>query len=448
MTDTKSKSLSAIHNTLPTPIGIVGLGISGHATKELLLFLGYKNSELLTFDSKPQKAQYSDIDDFLLQKPRTLIISPGIPLNQAWVQQVRSAGVFITSELGFASQFLTTEKTIGITGSVGKSTTTSLIGVAAAANSSNIFVGGNLGIPLAQYILDVKKRKRTRAKWVILELSSYQLENVNPLKLNHSIITHLGPNHLERYNSIFDYYETKWSILSRTKGTLYLNRRGGELLSFATNHMPKSKARSSHIKWVDQKDEHFKDLNWNRISLLGEHNRDNVALALRLAIDLDWGSSSIDAIMAFKGLEHRLENLGEVQGIHYINDSKATAIDSVLASVSSLLTSVPEDKRLILLLGGRDKNLPWDNLTKLMDQKKLRFFFFGECARLAQGKSHLPGKSFLKLEDALKYVKEYAKIGDWVLLSPGGSSLDEFSNFEARGTFFKNYFQTQNPVKK
>ncbi len=442
MNDSKSKIHSFDSSTIPCPIGIVGMGINGLTTKKLLLAVGYSEKDIITFDKKPELGQFSEINLYLEKKPKTHIISPGVPLSEPWIDQARARGELITSELGIASRFLTSEKIIGITGSVGKSTTTALLGAAASSVFQNTFVGGNLGTPLAQYIYELKLKKRHRAKWLILELSSYQIENLEPLKLNHSVITYLGPNHLERYSGFIEYYKTKWSLIEITKGNIYLNQNGGELYTFANEHLPSSRARQSHLKWVNRKDPLFDHLNWERVALLGDHNRDNIALALRIASDLEWGNPAQEAILHFKGLPHRLENLGDINGIHYINDSKATAIDSVLASVTSLHSCVPEDHRLILLLGGRDKNLPWENLSKLLDQKKLRFFFFGECARLAQGKSHLPGKSFSTLKEALNYVREYAKTGDWVLLSPGGSSLDEFKNFEARGDFFKSFFVT------
>ena len=142
-------------------------------------------------------------------------------------------------------------------------------------------------------------------------------------------------------------------------------------------------------------------------------------------------------MISYKGLNHRLETVGYFNGILYINDSKATAMDSVLVATRAALTKVNSDKNLYLLLGGKDKNLPWSELNILKLIPNLKILFFGQCGETAKIKSELAGNYYSKLGLALDAVFKLVKTGDVVLLSPGGTSLDEFKNFEDRGNIFK-----------
>jgi UDP-N-acetylmuramoylalanine--D-glutamate ligase len=144
----------------------------------------------------------------------------------------------------------------------------------------------------------------------------------------------------------------------------------------------------------------------------------------------------------YQGLPHRMENLGTTKGILFINDSKATTMDSVLISVDALLKNrMKENSTLHLLLGGQDKNLPWESLNCLQRFPNINIYFFGQCGSLAKSKSQLTGGVWPSLGSAFSEMLSSAKTGDTVLLSPGGTSLDEFSNFENRGDYFKNLVQ-------
>ncbi|MGZ3768401.1 MAG: UDP-N-acetylmuramoyl-L-alanine--D-glutamate ligase [Bdellovibrio sp.] len=420
---------------LKTPIVIVGMGKSGEAAYRLLLNAGFKPDSIFTFDSKLNIAKFND-SDTLMNKvaPKTLVVSPGVPLSSLWIQKAKENGVQITSEISLACSCLTTERVIGVTGSVGKSTTVSLLEAGLKAFSPNSFVGGNLGTPFASYSADILEGKRNRADWVVLELSSYQLENCEHLNLDYSAITYFTSNHLERYENIEHYYRTKWHILSLTKNTMFLNSEGGDLVSYYKTNGP----QQEQIKISSKKDNHLSTFKLENAELIGQHNQDNLALASSLALSAGWPISAIEGMKSFKGLSHRLENVGTFKGIRFINDSKATAMDSVLIAASAAYETLDVDGKLILLLGGRDKNLPWQELNSLKNFSKTKFIFFGECREIAQNKSRLPGESFVHLEEALQDVFNQAKTHDTVLLSPGGTSLDEFKSFEDRGNFFKN----------
>lgn len=412
---------------LKTPIAIVGLGKSGNSALNLLKAAGFSDSDLLTYDDKDPAAQFCQAADIIAKNPQTLVVSPGVPLVTAWIQNLLKGGAHLTSEISLTAGLLTTEKVIGITGSVGKSTVTSILGVGAVADDENSFVGGNLGTPFCQYGLSLLAGK-TPAKWVILELSSYQLENCKGLDLDYSAITFLSPNHLERYENLEQYYHTKLKITAITKSLCVINQSSTDAVQF-------SKMSSCPVKLVNAKN-NLSDEQVEKIALIGQHNHDNFAVAQELGKAAGFKATSLEHMYQFKGLAHRLENIGVVNGVTYVNDSKATAMDSVLVATEGCLEKVSEKNALHLLLGGKDKNLPWEQLTILKDEKRIQFVFFGACGDLAKEKSKLTGPSFKSLNAALDYVLTVEKPGDIVLLSPGGTSLDEFKNFEDRGHFF------------
>lgn len=424
-------------NLLKTPVAIVGMGKSGNAARLLLNSCGISIKDVVSFDSKLETADFNDPILMMKEvKPQTLVVSPGIPLSTPWIQEAQQNGIDITSEISLSCAFLTTEKIIGVTGSVGKSTTVSLLEAGLKSFSNNYFVGGNLGTPLAEYTADLIRGQRIPADWIVLELSSYQLENCEGLSLEISAITYLTANHLERYDSIQHYYDTKWYIINLTKNKLLLNCEGGDLVAYS-----RTKGSSNKIDFISKKDPALSELHLEKAMLIGQHNQDNLALASAIAIEAEWPAVCFDEMKNFKGLAHRLENLGIWSGIRFINDSKATAIDSVLIAVNAAYDTLSVGGSLFLLLGGRDKNLPWEQLNILKSFKDIEFVFFGECRTIAQAKAQLFGSNHVKLGEAMVDIFNRVKKGDTVLLSPGGTSLDEFKSFEDRGNFYKNQIQ-------
>ncbi len=415
---------------LVEPIGIIGMGLSGTAAFKLIKMLTPKKS-VVTFDSKPAAAEWHDLDKMFSEtKVKTLIVSPGVPLSTPAIILAKDRGVRITSELALATSCLTTEKTIAVTGSVGKSTTVSLLAAATHAFDSNNLAVGNIGKPLAEYVFEVLSGKRARATWLSLELSSFQLENYENLLADHSVLTFFTSNHLERYKDLAEYYETKWTLVSKTKGFIFVNHQSYDLFNFA-----KTK-KNTHVALCSPNDQNLKDLKLFESQLLGAHNQQNICLVASLAQKLGWPQTSMDAIKKFPGLPHRLENLGILKGICFVNDSKATALDSVISAVDSLSQKVSSPSFLYLLLGGKDKNLPWPTLSGLKEISNLKIFYFGESAAKAKVGTGLDGPVFSKLGPALDQVFLKLKAGDTLLLSPGGTSHDEFKNFEDRGHFF------------
>lgn len=415
---------------IKVPVVVVGLGKSGLAAERFLITSGFLKTDVYTFDEKAD-SQLKSWEQIQNLAPGTLVISPGVPLQSANVQNLKRLGWEITSEINLACTVLTDEIVIGITGSVGKSTVTSILGAGAIAEDPSAFVGGNLGIPFCEYAISLLEKK-PKARYVILELSSYQLENCNDLKLNYSAITYLSANHLERYISLDQYYLTKCHIGQMTTGVCVLNSASADL-----------------IKYKDQISCQTEETNIKnqKINLIGKHNLENYFVAATLAEKCGWNLKSFQAMQEFRGLAHRLETVGVYNGILFINDSKATAMDSVLVAVGAALEQTKNDSQLFLLLGGKDKNLPWEQLQVLVTHKNIQIIFFGQCGQIAHDKSQLHGTIFNKLSDGLSHIFQNARSSDVVLLSPGGTSLDEFKNFEERGNIFKQivteYYSTK-----
>ncbi|MBC7458236.1 MAG: UDP-N-acetylmuramoyl-L-alanine--D-glutamate ligase [Bdellovibrionaceae bacterium] len=408
------------------------MGKSGTAAKNLLLARGTPASAVHTFDEKNMTADFTQWEQLNSLPVGALVVSPGVPLASAHIVALKSKGWKITSEINLACAHLTDEVVIGITGSVGKSTVTSLLGEALRTDDPNAFVGGNLGIPFAEYAFQLLTQKK-KARYIAIELSSYQLENCADLKLDYSAITFLSSNHLERYASADAYYMIKCEIGAKTKQTCVLNESSKDLVQYRARIPGKTEL----VSYQKSNEKSYLEKSY----LIGEHNLDNLAVALKLAQHLHLSAQALDAMTQFKGLYHRLETVGIFNGNLFINDSKATAMDSVQVATQAALTKTDKTKKLYLLLGGKDKNLPWNELNILSQYSNIHFIFFGQCGELAQLKSQLVGALYNKLGDAIKYVFKNLQPGDVVLLSPGGTSLDEFKNFEDRGNYFKAQIQ-------
>lgn len=417
------------------PIAIVGMGVSGKSALRLLKSRGIPAGEIVTFDEKTGAADYTDPEEMLRERnPRTLVVSPGYPLAKPWIAGFQKNGGKVTSEIALGLEELQGERLICVTGSLGKSTVVSLLGAGMAAAVPDGFFGGNLGLPLADYGAELRERERKRrAPWIVLELSSYQLENCGTLAPEIAAITFLTANHLERYRDLTEYYKTKWQLTERATGTVFLNANGGDLKEFA-----KARAVKAKIEWTDPAHTVFSATELSRAKLVGAHNRDNLALAGAIAAAAGWDESYREAMLAFPGLPHRMQNLGERSGITFINDSKATTMESVRTAVEGALGAHAAG-RVIVLLGGKDKNLPWTELKALAGKPRLEFLFFGASANLARTASGLPGSEFRTLRAAVEALPQLARAGDLVLLSPGGTSLDEFKSFEDRGERFAEY---------
>jgi UDP-N-acetylmuramoylalanine--D-glutamate ligase len=349
-------------------------------------------------------------------------------------------------------------RTVGITGSSGKSTTTMLVGkmaeTAYAEKAERSWVGGNIGDPLINYVDEMRPEDLA-----ILEISSFQLELMS-ISPQIAVILNITPNHLDRHETMEAYTKAKARILDfQTEEDIAILGRdnpvawslreqtNGKYYSFGLT--PLGKAQSG--TYSDEGLYHLRDETayillpiQNSIHLRGKHNLLNILAAVLIGytagIPLD---SMLAAIDQFHGIPHRLELVRDHKGVKWFNDSIATAPERSIAAIHSF------DEPIILLLGGRDKQLPWGDLAKLVRQRVDHVIVFGEAAGIILDALGKPGakerpysiKACDGLREAVQYVAEIAKAGDVVLFSPGGTSFDEFRDFAERGDRFRAWVQ-------
>lgn len=373
-----------------------------------------------------------------------IIISPGVPGNIPIVQEIEDNQIPVISEIEFAYWF-DLGHVVAITGSQGKTTTTTLIGNLFDAAGKVAFVGGNIGFPYANFAASSLKQT-----WSIIEVSSFQLEHIIKFQPKVVVLTNITPNHLDRYEGFDDYAAAKLNILKNLDNkSLVIYNYDDEVLRehFSSNSYKfKTLTFSQEIKkgvnaFITNETvvTHIKNIaheliKKEEVKLLGPHNLYNVMAsgltALSLGISID---NCKKVFKFFSGLEHRLELVDNVEGVYYYNDSKCTTVAALKYSLQSF------NQKIVLIAGGKDKGGRFFDLRSIVEEKVKAVILIGEATdRIFSewGGSTLIYKAG-SLEDAMNKAKLEADEGDVVLLSPACSSFDMFTNFENRGTVFK-----------
>jgi UDP-N-acetylmuramoylalanine--D-glutamate ligase len=387
----------------------------------------------------------------ILDKTDVLCISGGIPLDNPLVVAAMQRGIPLTNDTQVFMEVAPC-RTIGITGSAGKTTTTSLVGeMAKCALGDKAFVGGNIGDPLLNHVDEM-----TSDVLAVLEISSFQLEQMT-ISPDVAAILNITPNHLDRHGTMDAYTAAKRRILEfqHAEDIAVLNRadagswnlRGdvhGQLVSFGMNAVPDNQEGTflaDGILHMRQRGVEIPLLQRDQIHLRGEHNLMNTLAAFTIGfaagLPLD---AMLSAAEEFRGVEHRLEFVREWNGAQWYNDSIATAPERTIADIHSFTEPI------VLLLGGRDKNLPWDDLAALVRQRVEHVVLFGEAAgKIAAALNQASGPFPLTLdhckglEEAVQAASRVARPGSIVILSPGGTSFDQFVDFEERGKAFRKW---------
>jgi UDP-N-acetylmuramoylalanine--D-glutamate ligase len=386
-----------------------------------------------------------------------LCLSGGVPLTLPLVVEAVQRGIPLSND---SQVFMDASpcKTIGITGSAGKTTTTSLVGeILRRGLSENIslpyqrvWVGGNIGTPLIKFIDQIEPDDL-----VVLELSSFQLEIMNRSP-QMAMILNITPNHLDRHESMDAYIEAKAHILSAqgADDVAFLNhddpgawelrdRVQGTLISFGMDKPLDTRGvfiENGHIYYTDGQSQQFV-MDTTHIPLRGQHNLMNVLAACALTCEIGIPQYVLqDAVSNFPGVKHRLEFVRRWGGADWYNDSIATAPERAKAAILSF------DDPLVLLAGGRDKDLPWEDFCQLLVERIRYLVLFGEAAgKIDRVLSYIPGNEKLprlickSLKEAISATALIVQPGDVVLLSPGGTSFDEFNDFEERGECFRQW---------
>jgi UDP-N-acetylmuramoylalanine--D-glutamate ligase len=388
-------------------------------------------------------------------RPDFLCVSGGVPLENPLVVAAHSEGIPLSNDTQIFMDAVPC-RTVGITGSAGKTTTTTLLGRMAQSSTTGkygrIWIGGNIGDPLLNYVDEMQP-----SDLAILEVSSFQSELITSSP-NVAAILNITPNHLDRHGTMEAYAAAKArllefqaaedvAVLGRDDSGAWAlaNNIHGRLLSFGFSPLPDGQDGG----YVENDKFYIRDGSQiirvpveDNIELRGEHNRLNVLAACTIAHAAGFGPEAMLAgVNGFRGVAHRLEFVRTWRGAHWYNDSIATAPERTMADIKAF--SGP----LILMLGGRDKNLPWEDLGKLIRQRVDHVVIFGEAAEKIQAAigPRIPGSRPFsvarveKCKDAVMAASRLAQPGFVVLFSPGGTSYDEFKDFEERGERFKQW---------
>lgn len=375
-----------------------------------------------------------------------IVKSPGISSEVPIILKAIKKGILIISEIEFAKRY-TDAKMICVTGSNGKTTTASLIYYILKFSGLNVGLGGNIGMSFARQVAQKKR------DYYVLELSSFQLENMYDFKADIAILLNITPDHLDRYdNDINKYAEAKMRIAqNQNESDSFIFWEDDPLISKAMKSLiPKARKYSfaehkktnvtayseNDVLYIDIPHSSF-SINQNMLSLIGTHNLYNTMASSIAAKLLDISDENLrEALRTFKGVEHRLEFVAKVRGVQYINDSKATNVNSCWYALKSVVG------KIILILGGTDKGNDYTEIEKLVQEKcegiillgkdndKLKSFFELKVPILIDTQS---------MEDAVQTAYQYAKEDQTVLLSPCCASFDLFDNYEDRGLQFKKY---------
>lgn len=386
-----------------------------------------------------------DLPSWLLDQIDLVVISPGVPSTTIPARYVDRKDGEVIGEVELAFRFLKGSM-IGITGSNGKTTTTTLIAELLRNSGLKVQVGGNIGTPL----LDLTATSDDDT-WNVVELSSFQLETINQLRPRIAVCLNVTPNHLDRYESFVDYAAAKHRLfMNQTSEDLAILNADDEITAAWASGLKAHVAMFSSTRELDEglflRDNELisraggkeKVLTTrDEIFLRGLHNVENVLASLAAGLAAGASPSSMrDTIAKFKGVEHRIEFVDEIGGVKFYNDSKATSVDATMKALEAL---VDDNGKTVLIIGGRGKNAPYAPLIPLIERSVRALVLIGEDGDNieAQLAGSAPIVRSASMSDAVLKAAETAVAGDFVLLAPACASFDMFKSFEERGTIFK-----------
>lgn len=433
---------------------VVGLGKSGVASA---LFLKARGARVTVSDSKPEAELRNEIllllehgitvetgghGDRTFRGQDLIVVSPGVPFDAPQLEQARALGEPVIGEVELAAQFLP-GPIAAITGANGKTTTTTLAGEIIAAGKFPTLVGGNIGTPAISFVDQARPDT-----WIVLEVSSFQLETIVEFRPRIAVILNITPDHLDRHKTFINYVNAKarifanqrqddFSVLNADDPTTagLADRTRAQLFWFSRKKEVEKGAfvRGGHIFFHDGKSER-EIMPLSEIPLKGAHNLENVLAGVLMGGILGCLPGQIrEAVRNFKAVEHRLEFVAKVAGVDYYNDSKATNVDATIKALESFPANIH------LILGGKDKGSDYTVLNELLRQRVKRVYTIGAAAakieaQIAGAAEIVPSQT---LENAVRQASESAQTGDIVLLAPACASFDQFQNYEHRGRVFK-----------
>jgi UDP-N-acetylmuramoylalanine--D-glutamate ligase len=382
-----------------------------------------------------------------------IVVSPGVPLDLKPLQEAREANIPIVSEIDLAAAAIK-EPVIAVTGTNGKTTVTTLIGEMFKADKRESFVGGNIGVPLLNHVIEGRK-----AEAVVAEISSFQLDLSERLVPAVAVFTNIGEDHMDRYPNLDAYVASKKRLLKACDRNSYV------VLNYDDPVVARFSAETNaKVLWVTKRDpmkvggafaEEFRGVyldaggkevvskisgkeeryDLSKLRIFGDHNKENFMLALTAARIMGVRPAAVqNVINTFEGIAHRLEFVRRKDGVFFINDSKATNVMSVLKSLSAF-----KKNPIILIAGGKDKEADFTPLADLVRSRCKIVILMGEAKEKMNRAFGDLSETYLvgTLEEAVLLAYQKSRAGDIIMLAPGCASYDMFRNFEERGDYFK-----------
>ncbi|MBW1745540.1 MAG: UDP-N-acetylmuramoyl-L-alanine--D-glutamate ligase, partial [Deltaproteobacteria bacterium] len=423
-----------------------GLGVTGVATARFLINRG---ASVTVSDQK--KEQETGHEEPLIREPGIrmelgphrietferadlIVVSPGVPHTILPIRRAKEQGIPVIGEIELASRFIT-EPIVAVTGTNGKTTTTTLLGKMLEDSGLKVFVGGNIGKPLIAYVDGEEK-----AEIVVIEVSSFQLDTIDTFRANVAVLLNITDDHMDRYPDLDAYTKSKARIFNNQQynDTAVLNGSDPVVRSLSRDILSRKVFFSSKEEGVAISDESIiSQENMSQLladfKLPGKHNMENAAAASLAALTAGGTFEGVrTALRKFKGLPHRLEYIDTLNGVDFFDDSKATNVDSVAKALETF------ERPVVLIMGGRNKGSKFHTLRDLIGRHTKKLIVIGEAkedikAELGDIK---PVETATSMEDAVFKAYNAAKPGDIVLLSPACASFDMYNSYAQRGEDF------------
>lgn len=395
-------------------------------------FLNENNVEIVGQDMEVFERDF----DFVVK-------NPGVPYRSPMMQKLQERNIPVITEIELAYQVAKPQHYIAITGTNGKTTTSTLTyEILRRAFPGKAHLCGNIGIPLCEIVME-NGLMEEGGHYIALEISNFQLVNIDKFRPEVATIINLTPDHIDFMGSLDNYYKSKTEVYMNMAGNdVFLLNADDPVVKEYTDRYPVKCAKESFSTDSQSADCIAKDgyleikgekiIPLNAIKIVGKHNLQNVMIAVSAAKAIGISNDVIlEAVSSFRGVEHRIEFVREIDGVKYYNDSKGTNTDATITALKAF------DRGVILLVGGFEKGLPMDEMKKHLGCVK-KIIGFGACgARLVHDLVGEDGIVVTTLDEAVAEANKIAESGDTVLLSPTTSSFDQYTCFEERGDHFK-----------
>lgn len=432
---------------------VVGLARSGMAAIRVLKKLGAE----VTLSESKKKEDIKEIgflnennveivgqDMSVFERDFDFVVkNPGVPYRSPMMQKLQERNIPVITEIELAYQVAKPQHYIAITGTNGKTTTSTLTyEILRRAFPGKAHLCGNIGIPLCEIVME-NGLMEEGGHYIALEISNFQLVNIDKFRPEVATIINLTPDHIDFMGSLDNYYKSKTEVYRNMAGSdVFLLNADDPVVKEYTDRYPVKCAKESFSTDSQSADCIAKDgyleikgekiIPLNAIKIVGKHNLQNVMIAVSAAKAIGISNDIIlEAVSSFKGVEHRIEFVREIDGVKYYNDSKGTNTDATITALKAF------DRGVILLVGGFEKGLPMDEMKKHLGCVK-KIIGFGACgARLVHDLVGEDGIVVTTLDEAVAEANKIAESGDTVLLSPTTSSFDQYTCFEERGDHFK-----------